>query len=73
MISANKAMVKSQISDKQYKVNMLAKTCECPDFVFRGVQCKHLRAVALLNTQEKIFKDFCENNLARNDLLLEWN
>lgn len=72
MVSANEAIVKSQNSDKQYKVNISLKTCECPDFIFRNVQCKHIRAVSLGQVQEKMINEFSESNLVRDDLLLEW-
>ncbi len=31
----------------QYVVNPVADTCECPDCLIRGAQCKHLRRVRL--------------------------
>lgn len=73
MISTNEAMVQSQNSSKKYRVNILEKTCECPDHQFRNVECKHLKATKQLPVQEKIFAKFCENNLADKSLLLEWS
>ena len=39
--------VKSQTSDKEYEVrkDMLGWSCSCPDFIYRGVDCKHIFAV----------------------------
>ena len=71
MISATEALVKSQSSEKKYRVNISKKTCECPDHKFRGLECKHIRAVCLGKVQENLLKEFSESNLARKDLLLE--
>lgn len=73
MISTTEAIVKSQNSDKKYKVNCEKRTCECPDHQFRGVECKHIRAVCLGKVQQKMVKEFSESNLADKSLLLEWN
>lgn len=27
-----------------YYVNLLEKSCTCPDYTFRGVECKHIKA-----------------------------
>jgi hypothetical protein len=27
-----------------YYVNLLEKSCTCPDYQFRGVECKHIKA-----------------------------
>ena len=40
------AAVPSSIDPRKiYHVNLRESTCECPDFLFRGVKCKHIRAV----------------------------
>lgn len=32
---------------KLYYVNLLEHSCTCPDFTFRGVECKHIRAAQI--------------------------
>lgn len=44
MVGNLRAVVKSQNSDNQYSVDLRTSECECPDFQFRGVKCKHIRA-----------------------------
>ena len=38
--------VKSQSNESEYRIDLVALTCTCRDFTFRG-QCKHLVAVAI--------------------------
>lgn len=40
------AEVDSESSDKTYEVDLEARTCTCPDHVFRGTTCKHLYKAA---------------------------
>lgn len=44
MVGNLRAVVKSSNSDKLYSVDIRTGECECPDFSFRGVKCKHIRA-----------------------------
>lgn len=39
-----RAVPSSKDPNKYYYVNLLEKTCTCPDFQFRGVECKHIKA-----------------------------
>jgi hypothetical protein len=38
-------------SDHTYLVDLEGKRCTCPDHVFRGVRCKHIRRVAIEITE----------------------
>jgi len=40
-------MVPSQSNGTNYKVDVKAVTCECPDYRFRHSFCKHLQAVSM--------------------------
>ena len=37
--------VESQSGHGTYVVDLLEKSCTCPHFRYRGVQCKHIKAV----------------------------
>lgn len=40
-------IVRSQISNKEYKVDLNSGTCSCPDSQKRGIKCKHILAVEI--------------------------
>ncbi len=40
--------------DHSYSVDLPGQRCTCPDHQYRGVQCKHLRRVAIEITQERV-------------------
>jgi len=40
--------------DHSYSVDLPGQRCTCPDHHYRGVQCKHLRRVAIEVTQERV-------------------
>ena len=40
----------SKDNDKYYNVNAQAKTCTCPDFMFRHLKCKHITATEILDS-----------------------
>ncbi|MFD1586711.1 SWIM zinc finger family protein [Halorientalis brevis] len=40
--------------DHSYSVDLPGQRCTCPDHQYRGVQCKHLRRVAIEVTQELV-------------------
>jgi hypothetical protein len=40
--------------DHSYLVNITAGRCTCPDHVFRGERCKHLRRVAIEITEARV-------------------
>lgn len=52
IIDSKRALVKSQNSSQIYEVSMEHSTCTCPDYVYRGLKCKHQRVVSLY--QQKI-------------------
>lgn len=39
-----RAIVPSSRPEIVYHVDLRESTCECPDFLFRAVKCKHIRA-----------------------------
>lgn len=39
-----RAIPSSRDPRKLYYVNMLEKTCTCPDYLYRQVECKHIKA-----------------------------
>lgn len=41
-------------SDHSYTVDLPGRRCPCPDHRFRGVQCKHLRRVAIEITRGRV-------------------
>jgi len=42
-----RAIVPSSIPNKIYHVDLRESTCECPDYQFRGIKCKHIRAAEI--------------------------
>ena len=50
MVNENEWFVPSQSSDKKYKVQQAEMwSCNCPDFVHRKVECKHIKAIKFYN------------------------
>ena len=45
ILNSHLAIVQSQSKKASYKVDYHSNTCECPDYKYRGVQCKHIQAV----------------------------
>ena len=41
-------------SDRDYTVDLLDHRCTCPDYRYRGAQCKHLRRVAIEVTRKLV-------------------
>lgn len=41
-------------SGNEYTVDLIDRRCTCPDYQYRGVQCKHIRRVAIEITQERV-------------------
>ena len=42
-----RAYVQGSKPDTVYRVDLRESTCECPDFIYRGVVCKHIRAAQI--------------------------
>lgn len=42
-----RAIVPSSHPEIVYHVDLRESTCECPDFTFRAVKCKHIRAAEI--------------------------
>lgn len=42
-----KYIVPSQNSTREYKVDITAGTCSCPDYSKRGIKCKHILAAEM--------------------------
>jgi len=59
LVNEETFLVPSQSSDKRYKVTLQNTwVCECPDFQFRKVKCKHIFAVEfLLKMRDKLNQD----------------
>ena len=45
VLNSHIALVKSQSKKAHYTVDYILKTCECADYKYRGVTCKHIQAV----------------------------
>jgi predicted nucleic acid-binding Zn finger protein len=37
-----------------YVVDLIAQTCTCPQFKFRGVRCKHIKAVEAIEAESNL-------------------
>jgi len=48
-MNSSRYLVKSQSGNGNYHVNLtkIGFSCTCPDYVYRGVKCKHVHAVEL--------------------------
>jgi len=42
------ATVQSENGGKIYEIDYKLQTCTCPDHVYRGTRCKHIRAVNII-------------------------
>ncbi len=48
ILGPQSATVFSENGGKVYNIDYILQTCDCPDHTFRGVTCKHIRAVNIL-------------------------
>ncbi len=48
ILGPQSATVQSENGGKSYEVDYMLQTCTCPDHVFRGTRCKHIRAVNII-------------------------
>lgn len=48
ILSPQSAMVYSENGGKIYEIDYMLQTCNCPDHVYRGTRCKHIRAVNII-------------------------
>lgn len=51
VIILDSRFAKVQSGIKVYDIDYMLQTCSCPDHIFRGTRCKHIRAVNIILTE----------------------